>query len=76
MILMVMQMPRMNGLDAARAIRVGSRNQNTPIVAISANAFAQDRDACLAAGMQEHLAKPVQPEKLYQTLLNWLRAAR
>ena len=74
LILMDMQMPRMNGLDAARAIRAGSRNQRTPIIAISANAFAQDREACLAAGMQEHLAKPVRPERLYQTLLTWLRA--
>jgi CheY-like chemotaxis protein/two-component sensor histidine kinase len=76
LILMDMQMPNMNGLDATRAIRVGARNQRTPIIAISANAFTQDREACLDAGMQEHLAKPVRPAQLYQSLLVWLRAPR
>ena len=73
---MDMQMPNMNGLDATRAIRVGARNRRTPIIAISANAFTQDREACLDAGMQEHLAKPVRPAQLYQSLLVWLRAPR
>ena len=76
LILMDMQMPNMNGLDATRAIRVGARNRRTPIIAISANAFTQDREACLDAGMQEHLAKPVRPAQLYQSLLVWLRAPR
>lgn len=76
LILMDMQMPQMNGLDATRAIRAGSRNGDTPVVAISANVFLGDREACLAAGMQEHIAKPVRPELLYQCLLKWLRAPR
>jgi CheY-like chemotaxis protein len=75
LILMDVQMPRLNGLEATRAIRAGQRNQAVPIIAISANAFAQDRADCLAAGMQEHIAKPVQPVALYRTLLTWLRAA-
>ncbi|MBL8428776.1 MAG: response regulator [Dechloromonas sp.] len=76
LILMDMQMPQMNGLEAARAIRAGNHNRETPIVAISANAFVQDREACFDAGMQEHLAKPVRPVLLYQTILDWLRAPR
>jgi CheY-like chemotaxis protein len=75
LILMDVQMPRLNGLAATQAIRAGQRNRTVPIIAVSANAFAQDRADCLAAGMQEHIAKPVQPLALYRTLLTWLRAA-
>ena len=75
LILMDVQMPRLNGIEATQAIRAGQRNRDVPIIAISANAFAQDRADCLAAGMQEHIAKPVQPLALYRTLLTWLRAA-
>ena len=72
LILMDMQMPNMNGVDATRAIREDSRNQNTPILAMTANAFAEDRQACLAAGMNEHIAKPINAEHLYEILLEWL----
>lgn len=75
LILMDVQMPRLNGIEATQAIRAGQRNRDVPIIAISANAFAQDRADCLAAGMQEHIAKPVQPLALFRTLLTWLRAA-
>ncbi len=74
LILMDVQMPRLNGLDATRFIRADSLNQATPIVAMTANAYLQDRELCLEAGMNDHLAKPVEPERLYQTLLHWLRA--
>jgi len=65
-------MPRLSGEDATRAIRADSLNRNTPILAMTANAFDEDRQACLSAGMNEHIAKPVVPEQLYATLLAWL----
>ena len=72
LILMDMQMPHMNGIDATRAIRQNSRNRATPIVAMTANAFDEDRQVCLAAGMNDHVAKPGDPKGLYETLLAWL----
>ena len=75
LILMDMQMPEMDGLDAARALRA-ARGDGVPIIAMTANAFAEDRAACLAAGMNDHLAKPVQPALLYGVLGRWLGAAR
>ncbi len=71
LILMDMQMPVLNGFDATRAIRADSLNSRTPIVAMTANAFAEDRDASLAAGLDDHIGKPVEPEKLYALLLHW-----
>jgi signal transduction histidine kinase/CheY-like chemotaxis protein len=73
LILMDMQMPNLNGIEATRAIRADSENRNTPIVAMTANAFQQDREACLEAGMNDHIAKPTPPDILYETLLRWLR---
>ncbi len=72
LILMDMQLPHMNGLEATRAIRTGPCNAETPILAMTANAFDEERHACLAAGMNDHIAKPVQPDTLYTTLLAWL----
>ncbi|MEN9489865.1 MAG: hypothetical protein RJA63_314 [Pseudomonadota bacterium] len=71
-ILMDMQIPHMNGLDATVAIRALSACQETPILAITANAFDEDRRVCLDAGMNDHIAKPVDPQKLYETLLSWM----
>ncbi len=71
LILMDVQMPLMDGLAATRAIRAGV-GPALPIVAMTANAFAEERAACLAAGMDDHLAKPVDPELLYDTLQRWL----
>lgn len=72
LILMDMQMPVMNGVEATQAIRADSLNRTTPILAMTANAFDEDRDICLAAGMNEHISKPVDLVKLYETLLEWL----
>ena len=76
LILMDMQMPLLNGLDATRAIRAGGPNRNTPILAMTANAFSEDRQRCLDAGMNEHLGKPVDPEQLYLLLLRCLEAGK
>ncbi|HEY4069422.1 MAG TPA: response regulator [Burkholderiaceae bacterium] len=75
LILMDVQMPGMSGLEATRIIRARADGANVPIIAMTANAFAQDRDACLDAGMNDHIAKPVDPELLYTKLLRWLPAA-
>jgi CheY-like chemotaxis protein len=72
LILMDMQMPVLNGIDATRAIRADSLNRSTPILAMTANAFDEDRQACLDAGMDDHIAKPVDPDDLYEILLRWL----
>ena len=73
LILMDVQMPVMDGLAAARALRARDADA-PPIVAITANAFGEDRDACLAAGMCDHLSKPLEPALLYECLLRWLSA--
>ena len=72
LILMDMQMPNLNGIEAARAIRTDSLNRFTPIMAMTANAFDEDRQVCLEAGMNDHLAKPVDPDRLFESLLKWL----
>jgi CheY-like chemotaxis protein len=63
----------MGGLEATGIIRQLPRYQAVPILAMTANAFDEDRQACLAAGMDDFISKPVEPEKLYGMLLKWLR---
>ena len=72
LILMDMQMPKLNGLDATRQIRTLPGYACTPILAMTANAFGEDRQVCIDAGMNDHIAKPVDPVVLYETLLKWL----
>jgi PAS domain S-box-containing protein len=69
LILMDMQMPHMNGVEATMAIRALPAYAKTPILAMTANALDEDRQVCLHAGMDDHIGKPVDPDKLYETLL-------
>jgi PAS domain S-box-containing protein len=76
LILMDMQMPRMDGIEATRRIRELPACRALPILAMTANAFAEDRDRCLAAGMDDFMAKPVQPQRLYAMVLRYLASSR
>ncbi len=76
LILMDIQMPRMSGLDATRRIRALPHGARVPIIAMTANAFAQDREDCLAAGMDDFLGKPIDPNLLFESILKWLRKHR
>ena len=74
-ILMDMRMPEMDGLEATRAIRAMERAdaKTVPIIALTANAFDEDVQRSMQAGLNAHLSKPVEPEMLYTTLENLIR---
>ena len=73
-IFMDIQMPKMNGYDATRALRAMDRNycRRIPIIAMTANAFAEDVQAAKTVGMNEHIAKPFEAKTLAKTLEKWL----
>lgn len=71
-ILMDIQMPVMNGIEATRLIRQLPDREKVPIVAVTANAFAEDKARYLGAGMNDFISKPIVPEILFRTLLKWL----
>ncbi|MEW6219022.1 MAG: response regulator [Thermodesulfobacteriota bacterium] len=74
LVLMDIQMPEMDGLTAARIIRASdSPHRDVPIVAMTAHAMAGDREKSLAAGMNGHIIKPIDPDELFRALLAWIR---
>jgi two-component system, sensor histidine kinase and response regulator len=72
-VLMDMQMPVMDGVAATRILRSDRRYQDLPIIAMTANALSTDRELCLEVGMNDHIAKPIDPHQLFGTLLRWIR---
>ncbi|MEI7613579.1 MAG: response regulator [Betaproteobacteria bacterium] len=76
LIIMDVQMPRLNGLEATKAIRQLTGHQSTPILAMTANAFAEDKANCFAAGMDAFLTKPFEPKRLFSILLRWLEQGK
>lgn len=73
LILMDMQMPEIDGLEATRQIRQIPGLAHLPILAMTANAFAEDRERCLSAGMDDFVSKPADPERLFATILRCLK---
>jgi two-component system, sensor histidine kinase and response regulator len=73
LVLMDMQMPEMDGLEAARRLRALPSLVDLPVIAMTANAMQVDRERCMAAGMIDFVAKPIEPDELCRTLLRWLK---
>lgn len=73
-ILMDIQMPEMNGLEATRTIRANATNQTTPIIALTAHAMANEREILLDSGMDDYMTKPVSEQDLINVLLKWTQA--
>ncbi|WP_323814847.1 response regulator [Cellvibrio sp. NN19] len=72
-VLMDMQMPVMDGVTATQEIRKQEANRYLPVIAMTANAMVQDKEKCLAAGMNGHVAKPIEPDELFGALLQWIK---
>ncbi len=73
LVLMDIQMPEMDGLTAAREIRKDPRHAQLPILAMTAHAMTGDRERSIEAGMNDHLTKPIMPERLFDALLQWIK---
>ncbi len=76
LVLMDIQMPELDGLSATRTVRADSRFADLPIIAMTAHAMSGDRELSLAAGMNDHITKPIDPDLLYAAMLRWLRHRR
>ena len=76
LVLMDMQMPRMDGLEATRRIRALPTGAAQTIIAMTANTFAEDKARCFDAGMDDFIGKPIDPESFFATLLKWLERKR
>jgi CheY-like chemotaxis protein len=74
-VLMDCQMPVLDGFAATRALRRQPRLRDLPVIAMTANAMVGDREAVLAAGMNDHIAKPIKVEEMFATLARWVRPA-
>jgi polar amino acid transport system substrate-binding protein len=75
-VLMDIQMPVMDGYTASREIRKNSALNTLPIIAMTANAMAGDKDKCLDAGMNDHVAKPIDPQEMYRALAQWIKPGK
>ncbi|HWY58561.1 MAG TPA: response regulator [Terriglobales bacterium] len=73
LVLMDMQMPVMDGISATQAIRSNPRFRTLPIIAMTANAMASDREKCIQAGMNDHVSKPIDPNVLFATMIRWIK---
>jgi signal transduction histidine kinase/CheY-like chemotaxis protein len=76
LVLLDMHMPEMDGLEASRTLRAMPQFSALPIVAMTANVMQADRDQCMAAGMNDFIGKPIEPEALWQVLLRWIKPLR
>ncbi|MEJ2611783.1 MAG: transporter substrate-binding domain-containing protein [Candidatus Thiodiazotropha sp.] len=74
LVLMDIQMPEMDGYETVRRIRTERSLQDLPVIAMTAHAMSGDRERCLEAGMNEHLAKPIDPYRLNEELSRWLKS--
>ncbi|MET0089563.1 MAG: response regulator [Candidatus Thiodiazotropha sp.] len=75
LVLMDIQMPGMDGYETVRRIRAQARFSRLPVIAMTAHAMSGDREKCLEAGMNDHIAKPIEPNRLHATLQNWLKTS-
>ncbi|MBF0467278.1 MAG: response regulator [Desulfamplus sp.] len=72
-VLMDIQMPVMDGYEATRLIRLDQRHKDLPIIAMTAHAMVEERDRCIGIGMNDHIAKPLDPEQLFSVLKKWIK---
>jgi len=72
-VLMDLQMPEMDGIEATRRIRADARYARLPVIAMTAHAMMEERERCAAAGMNDHIAKPIEPEAMFRTLARWVK---